>query len=299
MLFVHPKTRIRKTPAEQAFDVCNLLLMLLVCAAILFPVLNVLSVSLSGDQYIYTGSVTFYPRGFQLDSYYKVVSAPPLWRAFGNSVFVAMVSCVLSLIATSFAAYPLVFASFYGKKLYTFMMLLTMWFSGGLIPTFMVVNRLGLVNSLWALILVPLIGAYNVIILRSFYGSIPKSLVESARLDGANDFMILYRIITPLSKAALATIALWIIVGRWNDFMGPVIYIKDHVKYTLQVVLRDVVLASSYTEYGISPDGDTANLLPEQMRNATIVFAMLPMLVIYPFLQKYFVKGVMLGSVKE
>ncbi len=289
---------IREGFGSRAFDLINGLVMLIFCLLILFPLLNVVSISLSGDGYVYRGAVSFYPKGLTGVAYRKVLGNIHLWRAFGNSVFVAGAGCVCSLVMTSLAAYPLAFAKFYGKKLYTFMIMLTMWFSGGLIPTFIVINRLGLVNSLWALIVVNLVTAYNTVVLRSFYASIPHSLIESAQLDGANEFTILLRIVTPLSKAALATIGLWIIVGHWNDFMNPLIYLKDYNSYTLQVVLRDIVLSSAAEQYGMQVDGDTANLVPEQIRNATIVFAMLPMLVIYPFLQRYFVKGVMIGSVK-
>jgi putative aldouronate transport system permease protein len=293
------KQHILRQPGDRIFSLVNVLIMLGFCTVILFPVLNVISVSVSNDYYIYTGSVTFYPRGFELDAYRQVLKSGAIWRSFGNSVFVAVVACVLSLTMTSFAAYPLVFADFYGKKVYNFMILLTMWFSGGLIPTYMVVSRLGLINSLFALILVPMIGAYNVIIMRSFYQSIPATLVESARIDGAQDFRVLFQIVIPLSKAALATIGLWIIVARWNEFMGPIIFLKDYKKYTLQVLLRDVVLAANAHQYGIAPEGDEVNLIPEQIRNATIVVTMFPVLCVYPFLQKYFVKGVMLGAVKE
>ena len=281
------------------FSVLNVTFMLAVCAAVLFPMLNVLSVSLSSDTYVYSGDVTFFPRGLQFDSYKVVLKAASIWRAFLNSIFVAGFSCIFSLIFTSLASYPLAFCEFRGKKIYTFMIIFTMWFSGGIIPSYLVMQNLHLVDSLWALIIGPLIGAYNVIILRSFYKSIPVSLVESAYIDGANEFKILLKIITPLSKAALATIALWIIVGRWNDFMGPVIYLRDNNKYTLQVVLRDIVLTASGRVYGVSGTDGAEQFLPEQMRNATIMFAMTPMLLIYPFLQKYFVKGVMLGSIKE
>jgi len=283
------------------FTIMNTVFMLVICVITLFPVLNVLAVSLSADVYVYSGSVTFFPRGLQFDSYKKVLSAASIWRSFLNSIIVAGFSCIFSLIFTSLASYPLAFCEFHGKKIYTFMILLTMWFSGGIIPSFMVMQKLHLVNTLWALIIGPLIVAYHVIILRTFYKSIPVSLVESAYIDGANEFSILLKIIAPLSKAALATIALWIIVARWNDFMGPIIYLRDNHKYTLQVVLRDIVLTASYGAYGVSGTGsaEMESLLPEQIRNATIMFALAPMLLIYPFLQKYFVKGVMLGSIKE
>ncbi len=196
---------------------------------------------------------------------------------------------------TCLAAYPLAFGKFIGKRFITMLILLTMWFSGGMIPLYMVINKLRLVDNLFSLILVPLVTAYHVVILRSFFTSIPASLIESARIDGANDFTILVQVVIPLSKAALATIGLWIIVGRWNEFMNPILFLKDYRKYTMQIVLRDIVLASSAAQYDIV---DESKALAEQVRNATIVVTMIPVLVIYPFLQRFFVKGVMLGAVK-
>ena len=182
------------------------------------------------------------------------------------------------------------------------MIMFTMWFSAGMIPSFMVVKTLGLVNNLASLVIVSLISAYNTIILRNYYESIPASLVESAYLDGANDFGVLAKIITPMAKPALAIIALWSVVGHWNDFFAPLIYINDTKKYTLQLVLRDIVLEASGTElYGMSTttvEGSSHSAISEQTKNAVVFLAMVPMLVIYPFLQKYFVKGMMIGAVK-
>ena len=292
--------KIRISSGDRAFVTINSLCMIIFCLIILFPVLNVIAVSFSSDQFVYNGSVTFYPKGFHTAAYDKVLSSTALWRSFGNSVFVAGAGTLFTLIFTSLAAYPMAFAKFYGKKIYTFMIMLTMWFGGGMIPTFLVMSRLGLVNSLWALIVLSLLGAYNIVVLRSAFHAIPKSLIESAQLDAANDFLILGKIVVPLSKATLATIGLWSLVGHWNAFTNPVIYLKDYSQYTLQVVLRDVVLASNAEMFGITGNEDQAlNIIPEQIRNATIVVAMVPMLIVYPFLQRYFVKGTMIGSVKE
>lgn len=203
---------------------------------------------------------------------------------------------------TSFAAYPLAYVNFYGKKLISFLIMFTMWFSAGMIPTFMVVRNLGLINNLFSLICVSLVSAYNTIILRNYYESIPSALVESGYLDGANDFQVLIHIVTPMAKPALAIIMLWSIVGHWNDFFSPLIYLNDTKKYTLQLVLRDIVLEASGTElYGITTttaEGSSHSAISEQTRNAVVFLAMLPMLVIYPFLQKYFVTGMMIGAVK-
>ena len=292
----------KKTPSQKIFIVCNTVFMILFMAVILYPVLNIFAISLSEDTPVLTGRVTVYPIGWDLTAYEKAFSNKLLLSSYANTILVAAVGSALSLVLTSLAAYPLAYCDFYGKKLISFLIMFTMWFSAGMIPTFMVVRNLGLVNSLLSLIFSGLISAYNTIILRNYYESIPNALIESAYLDGANDFQVLARIVTPMAKPALAIILLWCIVGHWNSFFEPLIYINDTNKYTLQLVLRDIVLEASGTElYGISTttvEGSSHSAISEQTRNAVVFLAMLPMLVIYPFLQKYFVTGMMIGAVK-
>jgi len=288
-------SRNRETTGEKIFNFVNVVIMIFISLIVLLPLLNVVSVSISSDKYVAAAQVSFWPKGLNFDSYKTVLESEKLLRSFLNTVLVTVSSLVCSLIMTCLAAYPLAYGKFVGRRVITLLILLTMWFSGGMIPTYMVINKLGLVDNLISLILVPLVTAYHVVILRSFFTSIPSSLIESARIDGANDFTILVQVVIPLAKAALATIGLWIIVGRWNEFMNPILFLKDYKKYTMQIVLRDIVLASSAAQYDIV---DESKALAEQVRNATIVVTMLPVLIVYPFLQKYFVKGVMLGAVK-
>ena len=292
----------KRTVSQKCFTVFNTLFMIIFMILILYPVLNILAISLSEDTAVLTGSVTFYPMGLDLSAYEKAFTNRLLLSSYMNTVLVSVSGCIFTLIFTSMAAYPLAFCDFYGKKVVSFMIMFTMWFSAGMIPSFMVVKTLGLVNNLACLVIVSLISAYNTIILRNYYESIPASLVESAYLDGANDFGVLAKIITPMAKPALAIIALWSVVGHWNDFFAPLIYINDTKKYTLQLVLRDIVLEASGTElYGMSTttvEGSSHSAISEQTKNAVVFLAMVPMLVIYPFLQKYFVKGMMIGAVK-
>lgn len=292
----------KRTLPQRCFTIFNTTFMIIFMVLILYPVLNILAISLSEDTAVLTGSVTFYPVGIDLSAYEKAFSNRLLLSSYMNTLMVSISGCVLTLIFTSMAAYPLAFCDFYGKKIISFLIMFTMWFSAGMIPSFMVVKTLGLVNNLASLVIVSLISAYNTIILRNYYESIPASLVESAYLDGANDFNVLVRIITPMAKPALAIIALWSVVGHWNDFFAPLIYINDTKKYTLQLVLRDIVLEASGTElYGMSTttvEGSSHSAISEQTKNAVVFLAMVPMLIIYPFLQKYFVKGMMIGAVK-
>lgn len=296
-------TRIRYTRGERIFGMVTMGLMVLLTFAFLYPLLNMAAISLSSDVPVLRSEVTIYPIEFTAAPYGKIIANAMLWRSILNSVFVAFAGCVLSLIMVSIAAYPLAFAEFWGKKVYTMLIIFTMWFQGGIIPTFMTIRNLGLHNSLWSLIVNGLLTAYYVVIARSYFQSIPVSLVESARIDGAGDYRILFRIIFPLSKPALATIALWIIVGHWNDYLNPLIFLADRNKYTLQLVLKEIVLNSESSLYGLSAAASSnftgvADLGP-QVRNAALVISMIPMLIFYPFVQRYFVSGIMLGAVKQ
>lgn len=294
---------IKRSTGEKAFNVCNLILMALLLVFLLYPVLNVLAISMSSETEVMAANVTFYPIGFNPQAYTTIFKDSELWRSVFNSVFVAFGGCAISLVALCIAAYPLAFGNFYGKKLYSIIIMFTMWFQGGIIPLFLTVQNLGLYDTLWALILNGLISAYNVVIIRSYFNSIPYSVVESARIDGANDFRILFRLIVPLSKPVLATVALWVIVGHWNDYMNPLILISSTENQTLQLKLKSLVLAaesstSNLSTLSQSTDHKGVAALSTQVKNAVLVVSMVPMIVIYPFIQRFFVSGVMLGSVK-
>ena len=298
----HQRDFIRRNRGEKAFDMANLLFMLLMCALFLYPLLNMLSISMSNQFAVLRASITFYPIGIDLSSYKMIFENRDLWNSILNSIFVALVGCVLSLLLTSLASYPLAFGDFYGKKAFNFFILFTMWFNGGIIPTFLTIRQLGLYNSLWALIINSMLTAYNVVIMRSYFQTVPLSIVESARMDGANDFLILFRLIIPLSKPVLATVALWIIVGHWNDYLNSLLFLSSRSNYTLQLVLKELVLNAEASIHNISVASDTttsgAAALGQQVRNGVLVVSMIPMVILYPFVQRYFITGVMLGSVK-
>lgn len=294
---------IKRSRGEKIFNVCNIIFMAILLIFLLYPIMNVLSISLSNETQVMAAKVTFYPIGFNPQAYTTIFKDNELWRSIGNSFFVAFGGCALSLVALCLAAYPLAFAEFYGKKLYTIIIMFTMWFQGGIVPLFLTIKNLGLYDSLWALILNGLISAYNVVIIRSYFDSIPYSIVESAHLDGANDFTILFKLIIPLSKPVLATVALWVIVGHWNDYMNPLVLISKTQNFTLQLKLKSLVLAAESSTSNLSTLSQTTDhkgvaALSTQVKNAVLVVSMVPMLVIYPFIQRFFVSGVMLGSVK-
>jgi len=293
---------IRRSTGDKIADaILNISMFLMLCF-ILYPLLNMFSISLSNEYAVLRADVTFYPIGFNPQAYDLIFKNQDLWRSFGNSIFVAGVGCVLSLIGLCIAAYPLAFGHFYGKRAYSLFILFTMWFNGGIIPQFLTIRELGLYNTHWALILNMLLSAYNIVIVRSYFQSIPLEIVESAHIDGANDFLILFKLIIPLSKPVLATVAMWIIVGHWNDYLNPLMFLSDRENYTLQMILKELVLNAESSIHNISMTGSKqtsgAVALGQQTRNAVLVVAMVPMLIVFPFVQRYFVSGVMLGSVK-
>lgn len=295
--------RLKPTRGEKAFDVFNTVLLILFGAVFLYPVLNVVAVSFSSSSSILQNQVTVLPVQFTSTAYSKIINNVSILRSYGNTIFVALVGCCLTLFSTCIAAYPLVFCDFFGKKAYSMMLIIALWFSGGIIPTYLVMNSLHLTNSLWSLIINTLFSSYYIIILRSFFtGSIPMSLVESMRIDGANDFVILFKLVIPLSKAALATISLWIIVSHWNEFLPALMYLQDRSKYTLQIILQEIILQNQGALSGASDaariNAEGQMVLSTQIQNAVIVVSILPMVAVYPFLSKYFVKGIMLGAVK-
>jgi len=280
--------------------VLNVLLMLVVCFATLYPFLHIISVSLSGRFPTARWEVTFYPKEITFNAYQKVFESTALFRSYANTIFIVLVGTVLSVFFVSLAAYPLSKKNLPGNRLITFLLTITLWFNAGMIPQFFVIQRLGLYDSLWSLILSPLISAYYVIVMRNFFENIPSSLEESARLDGSSDLGILFRIIYPLSMPVLSTVALWVAVAHWNSFFEPLLYLKSRLKYTLQLALRDIILANSANEYNLDVDPmiHEFEVVTESVQYATILVATLPILAVYPFLQKYFVKGVLVGAIK-
>ena len=297
-----PRYFIRQSRGEKVFGAANIMFMLFMLVIFLYPLLNMFSISVSNQYAILRAEVSFFPIGFETTSYKLIFANQDIWRSIGNSLFVALAGCALSLLLTCVAAYPLAFGDFYGKKLFNILILFTMWFNGGIIPTFLTIRQLGLHDTLWSLIVNSMLVAYNVVIVRSYFQSIPQSVVESARIDGANDYLILFKLIIPLSKPVLATVALWVIVGHWNDYLNSLLFLSSRHNYTLQLVLKELVLNAEASIHNISMSSDSstagAAALGQQMRNGVLVVSMIPMIILYPFVQRYFISGVMLGSVK-
>ncbi|MBT3272002.1 MAG: carbohydrate ABC transporter permease [Spirochaetales bacterium] len=289
-----------------SFVVHIIVVIVMITAA--YPILHVISMSMSDPDAILTGTVTFYPKGFQGIGYATIFRSQRIPNAFKNSLLYTSVGTAINLVMTILMAYPLSKKRLTLRNFYTILAVITMYFSGGLIPIFLVVKSLGMYNTLWALILPGSMSIFNMILMRSFFQSIPESLEESAHLEGASDMTVLLRIVLPLSKAMIATIGLFYAVAHWNSYLGPVIYLKTASKYPLQVILHQIVTANQYAqeleqmnkdEILLMMEGASINEAKSEMiKYATLVFSIVPMLVIYPFIQKYFVKGIMVGSFK-
>lgn len=284
---------------EKIFKVCNYLIVTLLTLATLFPLVHVVAMSFSSSRAILSGEVLLWPVETTMDAYKNMIKSGQIFQAMKNTIIVTAVGTFLNMLFTILAAYPLSKPRLVGKRFFTWLIMFTMMFSGGMIPSFILVKMLGMNNTYWALWIPPLISVYNMIILRTFFQGLPESLMEAAAIDGANEGYILFRIVLPLSKAALATVGLFYAVGFWNNYMDAMIYITDSDKFTLMVRLRQM-LNNLSNEMLLSGEGATAgqSLTPEAVKAASIVVATLPIMCVYPFLQKYFVKGVTIGSVK-
>jgi putative aldouronate transport system permease protein len=286
----------RPTTAMRVFRAVNVVVLggfALICV---LPFLNVLGSSFATPGELATRSFVVIPETFTLDAYRYILSTSTIFRALGVSVFVTAMGTFVSLLLTSFMAYALSKPSLRGRRVINFLVIFTMLFSGGMIPTFIVVQNLGLIDSLWALILPVAINAFNFVIMRSFFQAIPDSLEEAARIDGCSDLGVFLRIVLPLSLASIATIGLFYAVGYWNTYQNAILYINDSEKWPIQVLLRQIVIVAS----GMNADASVVDVVPpaQSVKMAVIVVATLPMLLVYPFIQRYFVKGALIGSVK-
>lgn len=277
------------------FDVINTIILIFIAFITFYPVLYIVSVSFSDTTSIVQNKVRFFPKGFNLEAYKFILQDVRIPKAYLNTIIYTAAGTLVNVLMTAFGAYPLSKKGFLGKKFFTAAIVFTMFFNGGMIPNYIIVQKLGLIDTIWALIIPNAIWTMELLILKGFYESIPPALYESAIVDGASEYKILFKIMLPLSKAALASIALFYFMGHWNSFFIPLIYLNDAKKFPLQLVLREMLIFDTAKESNLI---DQSTMTPEAMKNATIFVSMIPVLIIYPFAQKYFVKGVMVGSVK-
>lgn len=273
----------------------NGILLVMFAAICLLPFINVLAVSLSSNRAIVSGFVTVYPIELNFKAYTKVITDRIILKSIGFSAVLTVIYVVCALVLTIMLAYGLSRKKLKGRSFILIFVTFTMYFNGGIIPTFLVVQKLGLLDSIWSLILPVAINTYYMIIMKTFFASIPESLLESAVLDGCNEFMILIRIVLPLSLPVIATMALFYAVYRWNAFQDAVFYISDPDKFPIQLRLRELIMQNQINQ-DVQTDSET--FVSEGIRAASLMVATMPILLVYPWLQKYFVKGMTIGAVK-
>jgi len=295
-------TSLNTVKGMKRYDVWDIIINIIVALAslaCLLPLVHILAKSLSKDAYVLANKVTLWPMGFTFDAYSKVFADASIIRSLYVSVFITVVFTILGLIVTICAAYPLSRRQLKGRSFITLIFTFTLIFSGGIIPEYMLLSSLGMLDTLWSLILPPAFSAFNFLIMRSaIYSSIPVSLEESARIDGAGHFRVLFNIVLPLSKPIMATLALFYAVGRWNSYQDALFYIKQNIDLRpLQLKLYYMVVTASESFQLEATQVQLTN--PDVLKAACVIFATLPIIVVYPFIQKYFVNGVMLGAVKE
>lgn len=291
--------KIKRTAGERIFEVLNLFFLTLVIVVTLYPFLHVLFASLSNPNRLsaHTGILT-HPLGFSLDAYQAVLENPDIYTGYGNTLFLVVVGTVCSMVITILSAYVLSRRGYALRRAFNFIATFTMFFSGGLIPFYLQVKSLGLLDTRWSLIFPTMMSTYNLIVLRTSFSSIPSSLEEAARIDGANDFLILLRVILPLSGASIAVMVLFYGVGYWNAWFYSMVFLRDRALYPLQLILREILIMAS-ADTMVDMDINDRAIVSQTIKYATIIVSTVPVLLIYPFLQKYFVQGMMIGAVKE
>ncbi len=279
------------------FDAAVYLILILLTICFLYPMLHVIAVSFSDTYSVSANKVLLLPRGFTLESYAYLMKSDKVPRAFLNTVFYTAAGTLINLAMTALMAYPLSKPQLTGRGIVLKMVMFTMFFGGGTIPTFMLVKDLGLIDSAWALWLPNAIWTMEMLIMISFFRSLPPSLFESAYLDGASEYRVFLQIALPLSKASIASIAMFYFMGHWNSYFIPMMYLNDSAKFPLQLVLRSMLLEDA-SNFAAQSDIVQVAVTPTSVKNAVIFITMVPVMIVYPFVQKYFVKGVMIGSVK-
>jgi putative aldouronate transport system permease protein len=286
---------------DRVFDFLNIIMLSLVLLIILYPLYFVIIASVSDSMLVLQGKVWLWPRGLSFDAYSRVFQNQDILTGYRNVIAYTIIGTLVNLALTIAGAYPLSRRDFAGRNAIMLIITFTMFFSGGIIPTYMIVRNLGLVNSFWALILPGAVSVWNLIIMRTFFqNTIPTDLQESAFMDGCSNFRLLWSIVLPLSMPVIAVVTLYYAVGHWNSYFQALIYLSDRSKYPLQMFLRELLIQNQMQNM-MDTDSETMAqqaMVAESLKYAVIVVSSLPVLCLYPFLQRYFAKGVMIGAVK-
>ncbi|NMM53549.1 carbohydrate ABC transporter permease [Paenibacillus aquistagni] len=292
---------IDRSLGDRVFNVVNYVLLSLICIVVLYPLLFVLSASVSNPETVLRGEMWLIPKEFNLDSYTKIFQNKDILMGYGNTILYTAMGTALNLVMTVCAAYPLSRKDFAGRGLITGLIVFTMFFSGGLIPTYLLIKNLNMLDTFWVMIIPNAVSVWNIIIMRTFFQqSIPGEIQEAAMIDGSSHFQTLFRVVLPLSMPIIAVMVLFYAVGHWNAYFNALIYLSSKDKFPLQLILRELLVQSDSGDFIklTSEAGVRLKMSMEGLKYAVLVVANLPMLILYPFLQRYFVKGIMIGALK-
>ena len=291
----------KRSKEDIFFDIFNYAVLGIITVLVLYPLYFIVIASFSDPDAINTGQVVFFPKGFNTLGYQRIFENTKIWRAYGNTIFYTFVGTAINIIMTMVFAYPLSRKDFSGRKFMTFFMMFTMYFQGGLMPTYLLMQKIGLYDTPWVMVLLPALNVFNVIIANTnIQHKLPEELYEAASIDGCSHFKFFWQIVMPLSKSIMAVLVLYYGVAHWNEFMNGLVYLRDEGLYPLQLVLRGILVQNQASADMMT---DIESMLEQQkaaelIKYGLIIVSALPVLVIYPFLQKYFAKGVMVGAVK-
>lgn len=290
----------KKSKTDKIFDLILILISLCIMIVIAYPLYFVIIASFSQPEAVLGGKLRFWPIGFNLDSYKMVLSEPKVWIGYRNTLLYTVLGTAINLVLTTLAAYPLSRKDMPARTFFTFVISFTMLFGGGMIPVYMVVKNLKLTDTIWSMMIPNAIATYNLLVMKNYFQtSIPDELQEAAAIDGCNHVQTLLKVVLPLSTPILAVILLFYAVGHWNAFFNAVLYLRKQELFPLQIILRDILLQNSLEAVG----GDLTGMYEKVMRGETMKYALIivasaPVIILYPFIQKYFVKGIMVGAIK-
>jgi len=294
------RNALRDTAGDKVFYAINGFFLLLLALIILYPLYFIIIASISEPEAVLKGEVVLYPVRITMDGFAKIIERSDVWRGYLNTIIYTGLTVVFSLLVTIPAGWALSRKTLPGKKAFMIYFIIPMFFGGGLIPFYNVVSSLGLVNTMWAIILPSILSVWNLFMTKTFFeSSIPNGLIEAAKIDGAGQFRIFTSVVIPLSKAVIAVMALYYAVGQWNSYFNAMIFLTDETKYPLQLVLKEILIASESTTGGSGETILQQFRLANQLKYVSVIVSSLPVLCLYPFVQKYFAQGVMIGSLKE
>ncbi|WP_314068116.1 carbohydrate ABC transporter permease [uncultured Vagococcus sp.] len=295
--------RNNRSKEDKLFDVFNTLLITVIVLLIFYPILFVVSASLSDPTKIFDSPILLWPKGFTLNGYKKVFENRDIWIGFKNAVIYTGLGTMINVLMTTLAAYPLSRRDFKGRNIITFLFTFTMFFSGGLIPTYLVNQKLGIINTIWVMILPGAVGVYNMIIMRTYFQqNIPRELEESAFIDGCTDMQLLWKVVLPLSTPIIAVMMMFYGVGRWNGYFDAMIYLSDRELFPLQLILREILIQNQMGDAAnqqiMSSNQAEVSMIKQTIKYSVVVISSVPVLLFYPIVAKYFEKGIMVGAIK-